>query len=105
MKHKWMKEQLHEEEFLMVDNRKSVYFSSDRGVTFKKFMAMEKLKKALLAEIAANLTQKEIGTLHDLFDQIDKDRDGTMTLTDLDEALAHGMSALLWYMCLLLSHA
>jgi len=93
MKHKWMKEQLYEEEFsVMGDNshRKSVSFSSNRGLTFKKFMAMQKLKKALLAEIASNLTQKEIGTLHDWFDRIDRDRDGTMKLIDLDEALAHG---------------
>lgn len=92
MKHKWLKEQLKvDDDVNMLDpSRKSVSHSSNRGITFKKFLAMQKLKKAALASIASNLTQKEIGTLHDIFNHIDRDGDGTMTLQDLDEALAHG---------------
>ena len=90
MKHKWLKEQLQvDDDVNMLDSsRKSVSHSSNRGITFKKFLAMQKLKKAALATIASNLTQKEIGTLHDIFKHIDRDGDGTMTLQDLDEALA-----------------
>ena len=52
-------------------------------------MAMQKLKKAALSDIAANLTSEEIGILGETFRQIDKDGDGTLSLKDLDEALAH----------------
>ncbi len=94
MKHPWLKEQLLDDldDVHMIDNsrRRSVSHSNDRGVTFKKFLAMQKLKKAALADIASNLTQKEIGTLHDIFNTIDRDGDGTLSLTDLDEALKHG---------------
>mmetsp|Transcript_28162 Transcript_28162/g.65145 ORF Transcript_28162/g.65145 Transcript_28162/m.65145 type:complete len:521 (+) Transcript_28162:165-1727(+) len=87
MKHKWIKEHLEADD----DDerrRKSVSHASDRGVTFKRYMAMQKLKKAALNDIAANLTQEEVGTLEDLFKSLDKDGDGTMTLGDLDDALA-----------------
>jgi len=93
MKHPWLKEQLLDDldDVHMIDNsrRRSVSHSNDRGVTFKKFLAMQKLKKAALADIASNLTHKEIGTLHDIFNTIDRDGDGTLSLTDLDEALKH----------------
>mmetsp|Transcript_26744 Transcript_26744/g.44585 ORF Transcript_26744/g.44585 Transcript_26744/m.44585 type:complete len:537 (+) Transcript_26744:105-1715(+) len=86
MKHKWIITQLGEKP----NNRSSVSFASDRGQTFKRFMAMQKLKKVALSDIASHLTKEECGILGDIFEQIDKDGDGTMTLADLDEALAHG---------------
>lgn len=85
MKHKWIVSQLGKPE----KHRSSVSFASDRGISFKRFMAMQKLKKAALSDIAANLTSEEIGILGETFRQIDKDGDGTLSLKDLDEALAH----------------
>lgn len=88
MKHKWIKGQL----TTKIDPRcrASVTHDSNRGVTFKRYMAMQKLKKEALAYIASNLTQEEVGTLEDIFRNIDKDGDGTMTLQDLNDALARG---------------
>ena len=85
MKHKWIVSQLGNPD----RNRSSVSFASDRGISFKRFMAMQKLRKAALSDIAANLTTEEIGILGETFRQIDKDGDGTLSLKDLDEALAH----------------
>lgn len=87
MNHKWIVTQLGE----MPRKRASaVSYASDRGVTFKRFMAMQKLKKAALSDIASHLTEEEVGILGEIFKTIDKDADGTLTLKDLDEALAYG---------------
>lgn len=86
MRHKWLTTQLGE----TLKNRSSVSYASDRGQTFRRFMAMQKLKKAALSDIASHLTKEEVGILGDIFARIDKDGDGTLTLQDLDEALKHG---------------
>ena len=85
MRHKWIVSQLGKPD----KQRSSVSFASDRGLSFKRFMAMQKLRKAALSDIAANLTTDEIGMLGETFRQIDRDGDGTLSLKDLDEALAH----------------
>jgi Ca2+-binding EF-hand superfamily protein len=51
---------------------------------------MKKLKKAALSAIATHLTQAEVGSLGAIFHEIDKDEDGLMSLSDLDNALVHG---------------
>jgi calcium-dependent protein kinase len=51
---------------------------------------MKKLRKAALVVIASNLTQEEVGSLGDIFRRIDKDGDGVMTLTELDDAISRG---------------
>jgi len=85
MKHKWIAGQLSSK--IAPARRASVSHGSGRGATFKRYMAMQKLKKAALADIASSLTQEEVGTLEDIFRSIDKDGDGTMTLQDLTDAL------------------
>lgn len=94
MKHKWIIAQLGDKP----NNRTSVSFVSNRGATFKRYMAMQKLKKLALSDIASHLTKEECGSLGDIFQQIDKDGDGTMTLADLDEALKHG-KCLQYHVC------
>jgi EF-hand domain len=84
MRHKWIVSQLG----VPPSKRPSVLYSSDRGETFKRYMAMQKLKKAAFSDIAAHLTAEEVGSLGETFKKIDKDGDGTLTLKDLDEALA-----------------
>ena len=88
MKHKWVAGNLDLPG--ATGRRVSVTHGSGRGATFKRYMAMQKLKKAALVNIASNLTKEEVGTLEDIFRSIDKDGDGTMTLMDLNEALARG---------------
>jgi calcium-dependent protein kinase len=62
----------------------------ERGASFQKFLAMQKLKKAALVAIAAKLTQDEVGSLGDIFRHLDKEGDGVMTLTELDDAISGG---------------
>lgn len=51
---------------------------------------MQKLKKAALGYIAANLSETEVGSLGDIFHSLDKDNDGFLTLSDLDSAISKG---------------
>lgn len=51
---------------------------------------MKKLKKAALSYIASNLTQAELATLKELFESMDKNKDGYISLSELDEAIDRG---------------
>ena len=89
MKHKWIDSQLTDEE----KQSQVVTKLSRRGERtrqYNQFMAMNKLKKVALADIACSLTKDEVGVLGEVFEKIDTDHDGRVTLHDLDEALAHG---------------
>jgi len=57
---------------------------------FKKYMAMSKLKKAALAHIATHLTTEEVKGLKDIFQAIDVDHSGTLTVEEIKGALASG---------------
>mmetsp|Transcript_36250 Transcript_36250/g.53154 ORF Transcript_36250/g.53154 Transcript_36250/m.53154 type:complete len:560 (-) Transcript_36250:497-2176(-) len=63
---------------------------NDRSSNFKKDMGMKKLKKAALVHIATHLTPSEVGSLGDIFRQIDVNKDGNLTLEELDHALESG---------------
>lgn len=64
--------------------------SSLRGNQFRKFISMQKLKKAALVAIASKLNRAEIGSLEEIFKRIDQSGDGIMTLTELDNAISRG---------------
>jgi calcium-dependent protein kinase len=64
--------------------------TSVRGTSFQKYLAMQKLKKAALVTIAKNLTQQEVGSLEDIFRQVDRTGDGLMSLTELNDAITRG---------------
>jgi len=68
-----------------------VRHESVRSTIFKKYMGTKKLKKAALMHIASKLTQAEIGCLGDLFNQLDRNGDGQLTLEELNQALCNGM--------------
>jgi Ca2+-binding EF-hand superfamily protein len=51
---------------------------------------MQKLKKAALTYIATNVTSDEITALKEVFQKIDVNSDGTVTLQELDECLENG---------------
>lgn len=70
--------------------RLSAIQKSERTTTFQKFLAMQKLKKAALVLIAGSLTQAEVADLGEIFRQVDKQGDGVMTLTELDDAISRG---------------
>uniref|UniRef100_A0A6U0Q172 Uncharacterized protein n=1 Tax=Eucampia antarctica TaxID=49252 RepID=A0A6U0Q172_9STRA len=86
MKHKWIK--------IQTENKNkpatTVAHGSHRSFTFKKFMGLQKLKKAALGYIATHLTQAELGDLGDIFHKIDLDGSNILTLQEIDNALAHG---------------
>jgi len=87
MDHRWI--EMHAED----DGIHTMNFSlktSQRSITFQKFLAMQKLKKAALVVIAKNLTQAEVGSLGDIFRRIDRSGDGVMTLTELEDAISRG---------------
>jgi Ca2+-binding EF-hand superfamily protein len=67
-----------------------VRHESVRSTIFKKYMGTKKLKKAALMHIASKLTQAEIGCLDDIFNQLDCNGDGQLTLEELNQALCNG---------------
>jgi calcium-dependent protein kinase len=100
MHHRWLLEQLGDD--ANVVNKNMIQPSSRRSITFKKYIAMQKLKKAALGYIAANLSETEVGSLGDIFHLLDKDRDGFLTLSDLDSAISKGALPRRFCRCLLM---
>lgn len=88
LRHDWLVEQVG---FVDVDKRVgSISHRSVRTGHFTNYLAMKKLKKAALGHIATNLTQSEVGTLKEIFQAMDKNRDGLISLSDLDSAIERG---------------
>jgi calcium-dependent protein kinase len=89
MQHAWMGEQLG----LDKDKKKkkrSLSLANHRTGEFTKYLAMKKLRKAALGYIATNLTNDEVGKLEEIFRTMDTNGDGTISMTDLDNAIAQG---------------
>lgn len=88
LKHKWLVSQLG------LDGgsarKGSITHLSARTGHFANYLAMKKLKKAALVYIASNLTQSEVATLKEIFESMDKNRDGSISLSELDEAIERG---------------
>lgn len=70
--------------------RQSLLFSSPQSVTFKKYLGMQKLKKAAITYIATHVVSDDVAALEDVFKKIDVNHDGTITLEELDTALKDG---------------
>jgi calcium-dependent protein kinase len=90
LRDKWLKEQLGDDENNSTLRRSSISHKSVRTGVFTNYLAVKKLKKAALGCIASNLTQEEVGTLANIFNSMDKNTDGTISLEELDEAIARG---------------
>ena len=91
LQHKWIKEQLGDGDDDHTNlRRSSISHRSVRTGVFTNYLAVKKLKKAALGCIASNLTQEEVGTLANIFNSMDKNPDGTISLEQLDEAIARG---------------
>jgi calcium-dependent protein kinase len=87
--HRWLKEQLGDTEISAI-RRGSLAHKNVRTGAFANYLTMKKLKKAALGYIASNLTQAEVASLKEIFQSMDRNRDGYITLTELDEAIARG---------------
>jgi len=83
MQHKWILD------FSSCDSTtpQRIKHSMRRSQVFNSYMGMQKLKKAALGYIATHLTPVEVGNLGEIFESIDLDKDGSMSLQDLDQAL------------------
>lgn len=90
MEHPWISMHSDPDDAIMSGSRPSLLQGSIRSSTFQKYLALQKLKKAALVVIASNLTHDQVGSLGDIFRTIDQAGDGTMTLIELDTAIAHG---------------
>lgn len=88
LKHGWLREQLGFEH--TQPNTNAISHSGSRFGEFSTYLALKKLKKAALGEIASHLTQAEVGTLEEIFRSLDHNGDGTITLVDLNEAIEQG---------------
>lgn len=55
----------------------------------KNYKNNNKLKKAVLTFIASRLKEDEIKSLKDIFNQFDKNHDGTLTLEEMREGIYH----------------
>jgi len=64
-----------------------IMLDSNCSQTHQKFRGMQKLTKAALVHIATHLTHAEVEELRDIFQQMDTNGVGTLTLQDLDAAL------------------
>jgi calcium-dependent protein kinase len=69
---------------------KRISHLSVRTGAFATYLAMKKLKKAALGYIAVNLTQEEVGTLEEIFNSLDTNKNGLITLQELDKAITQG---------------
>ena len=87
--HAWIRENCKETTKRGRNLRSSIVFSP-QSVTFLKYRGMQKLKKAALTYIATNVTSDEITALKEVFQKIDVNGDGTVTLEELDECLKDG---------------
>jgi len=69
------------------DQKKILANQSVRGASFQKYLAMQKLKKVALVTIAKHLSHEEVGTLEDIFRQVDQAGDGVMSLTEINDSI------------------
>jgi len=69
------------------DRVKILSKTSDRSSVFQKYLGMQKLKKAALVTIAKNLTHEQVGSLEDVFQQVDTRGNGRMSLTDFHDSI------------------
>ena len=98
MKHEWIVKNARCPNQAMQEHRNNTGRNSllsntgERGTSFQKYLAMQKLKKAALVTIAKHLTTAEVGSLEDIFRQVDQTGDGLMSLTELNNAISRGKS-------------
>lgn len=89
LNHIWIRQQLVEIPH-MRPQRTGPGHNRRRSIDFAKHLAVQKLKKVALGYIVSKLTVAEVGNLDEMFQCIDFNNDGIMTLQDVDRALREG---------------
>ena len=92
LRHKWIVEMTEVQGQGGRRNQRSSIVFAPRAIAFKKYLGMQKLKKAALTYLAQNATNEDIDELKAIFRKVDVDNDGTLTLEELDDCLKNGAS-------------
>ena len=71
-----------------LDNSKNTIPKNING--FKEYARSNKFRKAVLTYIASRLSEKEIKTIKEIFQRIDTDNDGKLTLEEMKKAFSSG---------------
>ena len=90
LKHPWIKEMVPTKEPRGRAEKRSSIAVAPKSLAFIKYRDTIKLKKAALAWLGTNSTNDDIETLKQVFKKIDVNKDGTVTLEELDECLKDG---------------
>merc|ERR1719235_2403567 len=84
MEHRWLKASA---------DRPQGQLSKDLGAKMKGFRAASKLKKVALTMIANQLDEADIEKLKETFHLLDSNKDGTLTMDEIQEGMkAHNIS-------------
>ncbi|KAL8274699.1 hypothetical protein Esti_001414 [Eimeria stiedai] len=70
-----------------VEQALSVRLGSDLIERFKSFQRLHKLKRLAITCVAYQLSDSEIGMLHDAFAALDKNADGVLTVNEIQQGL------------------
>lgn len=70
-----------------VEQALSVRLGSDLIERFKNFQRLHKLKRLAITCVAYQLSDSEIGMLHDAFAALDKNADGVLTVSEMQQGL------------------
>jgi len=81
LEHRWFSSVLSEKEVIDLQR-------TEIGHRMRRFMGMNKLKKVAINVIAQELTEEEIGSMKKVFESIDTDGNGTISVEELHSALA-----------------
>jgi len=81
MKHEWIVGKL---------SKTRITHNTRRSITYKSREGTKKLRKAVVAFIGSRLTKAEISQIGKVFESIDKDGNGELTLNEINEALSSG---------------
>lgn len=79
LNHKWIRK--------TARRSSQLFHTNERSKPFKQYMGLNKLKKAALGYIITNLTEKEIDYLGDMFQQLDTNGNGKLTLEQIEGAI------------------
>jgi len=82
LNHKWI-------QHLAPQSKGALPFSANAFRNLKKFRQNHKLKKAALTIVAHNIDEAQISDLRKMFMAMDKDSDGTLTITEIKEGMAN----------------
>jgi calcium-dependent protein kinase len=87
LEHQWIREQTAEAPTRSKRRQRTSIAHAPMSKAFIKYRDMQKLKKSALGFLACNATNDDIANLKKVFKEIDVNKDGTITLQELDDCL------------------